>query len=75
MPSRPNWNDEYWNKMDKETARKARTTCPKCGSNNTSYNAKFKVWRCNKCENTWAIKGVGSDVPWWKRMFGGKNKG
>ena len=25
MPIRPGWHDEYWKKLDKETARKIRT--------------------------------------------------
>ncbi len=35
MSSRPGWSDDYWKKLDKETARKLRTSCPKCGSEHT----------------------------------------
>jgi ssDNA-binding Zn-finger/Zn-ribbon topoisomerase 1 len=72
MPSRPNWNEEYWHKMDKQSALKIRTSCPKCGSEKTYYNEKFKVWRCIVCEHAWKINGIGSGVPWWKRLFGKK---
>ena len=27
MPIRPGWRDEYWKQLDKETAKKIRTTC------------------------------------------------
>ncbi len=68
---RPGWNKEYWDRMDKETARKLRTTCPRCGSDKTYYNKKFGVWRCGRCEHSWVIRGVaGEKVPWWKRLFG-----
>ena len=70
MPIRPGWYDGYWNKMDKETAKKVRTTCPKCGSAETYYNQQFRNWRCVKCENSFAVEGVGCKVPWWKRLFG-----
>ena len=65
---RPGWNKEYWNRMDKETSRKLRTACPRCGSDKTYYNKRFGVWRCGKCEHSWTIKGMGG-VPWWKRLF------
>ena len=32
MGGRPGWNKEYWKRLDRETERKLRTTCPKCGS-------------------------------------------
>jgi len=74
MSGRPGWNKEYWQHMDKETARKLRTTCPKCGSNLTYYNKQFKVWRCGRCEHSWVIEGLGrqrehNPNPWWKRFF------
>lgn len=67
---RPGWNKEYWDRMDKETARKLRTTCPRCGSDKTYYNKKFGVWRCGRCEHSWTIRGMsGENLPWWKRLF------
>ncbi len=75
MPSRPSWNEEYWQKLDRDTARKVRTVCPKCGSEKTYYNEKFKIWRCAVCEHSWTLKGVGSGVPWWRRLWGGRKKG
>ena len=69
MPMRPSWSDEYWKQMDKETARKIRTTCPQCGSSKTYYNKQFKIWRCGKCEASFTIKGLDDKVPWWKRLF------
>jgi ribosomal protein L37AE/L43A len=69
MPARPNWYEDDWKRMDKKTARQVRTTCPKCGSNKTYYNEKFKVWRCGKCENIFTIKGLKMEKPWWKRIF------
>jgi len=71
MPARPGWYEDHWKRMDRETARKMRTACPKCGSEKTYYNEKFKVWRCAACEHSWTIKGIGSGRPWWKRWFGG----
>ena len=70
MPIRPQWSDEYWKGLDKETSRKIRTTCPRCGSSNTYYNKQFKVWRCGKCEHSFMVKGFGDKQPWWKRLFG-----
>ena len=64
---RPGWSDSYWKGVDKETAKKLRTTCPKCGSNNTYYNKKFRVWRCARCEHSFAVKGYGE--PWWRRLM------
>ena len=72
MPVRPGWNDDYWKSMDKETAKKIRTACPRCGSTNTYYNKQHKVWRCGKCENFFVIEGYGDRVPWWKKLFGKK---
>ena len=69
MTNRPNWHPEYWKKLDKEAAKKILTTCPKCGSDKTYYNAKFKVWRCGKCENSFVVKGIKDGSPWWKRLF------
>ena len=70
MSSRPGWNDEYWKKLDKETARKLRTSCPKCGSANTYYNKKYGTWRCGKCEHTFVVEGYGHKVSWWERLLG-----
>ncbi len=69
MPARPGWHDEYWKKMDPETQRRIRSTCPRCGSSKTSYNTQFKTWRCGKCEHIFVVKGLGDDAPWWKRLF------
>ena len=62
MPIRPSWHDDYWKKLDKETARKVRTTCPRCGSANTYYNKQYKTWRCGKCEHSFVIKGLMSAI-------------
>ena len=69
MPVRPQWHDDYWKKLDKDIARKIRTTCPRCGSSNTYYNEQYKVWRCGKCEASFAVKGLGDKASWWKRLF------
>jgi ribosomal protein L37AE/L43A len=69
MPPRPTWYEDNWKRMDKKTAREIRTNCPKCGSDKTYYNEKFKVWRCGKCENIFTIKGLKMEKPWWKRIF------
>jgi ribosomal protein L37AE/L43A len=74
MPSRPNWYEDNWKRQDKNTTRKVRTTCPKCGSDKTYYNEMFKVWRCGKCEHSFSVKGVKIGKPWWKRIFGGREK-
>ena len=68
MPSRPGWYDNYWKDLDTETARKMRTTCPKCGSTKTYYNKQYRTWRCGRCEHSFVVKGFG-DVPWWRRLF------
>ncbi|MFC2044489.1 hypothetical protein ACFLT8_04795 [Chloroflexota bacterium] len=70
MPVRYSWSDEYWRKLDKETAKKIRTTCPRCGSSNTYYSGKFQTWRCGKCEYSFAVEGLANSAPWWKRLFG-----
>lgn len=70
MPIRPRWSDGYWNRLDKETSRKMRTTCPHCGSADTYYNQHYKAWRCNKCEYSFTVKGLGDKKPWWKRILG-----
>ena len=70
MPVRPGWHDEYWKRLDKETAKKIRTTCPHCGSSKTYYNQQYRTWRCGKCEASFTIKGFGDKAPWWKRIFG-----
>ncbi len=70
MPGRPGWRDDYWKKIDKDTQRKMRTTCPRCGSAETYYNERFKTWRCAKCEHVFTVKGL-PGTPWWKRLFGG----
>jgi len=69
MPVRPGWHDSYWKSLDKETARKIRSTCPRCGSSKTYYNEQFKTWRWSKCEYIFVIKEIGDKVPWWKRLF------
>ncbi len=70
MPIRPGWHDEYWKKLDKETAKKIRTTCPHCGSANTYYNKQYQTWRCGRCEYSFVVEGIGDKAPWWKRLFG-----
>ncbi len=70
MPGRPGWHDAYWKRLDKATAHKIRTTCPRCGSSNTYYNEPFKTWRCGRCEHIFTVKGLDHDLPWWKRLFG-----
>ncbi len=70
MPIRPSWSDEYWKKLDKETAEKIRTTCPRCGTSNTYYNQRYQAWQCGKCEYSFVVKGIRiSDRPWWERIF------
>ncbi|MDP6043331.1 MAG: hypothetical protein QGG79_01140 [Dehalococcoidales bacterium] len=69
MPVRPGWHDDYWKSLDKETQRRIRTTCPRCGSAKTFYNEQFKNWRCGKCEHIFVIKGYGDKPPWWQRLF------
>lgn len=69
MPVRPSWHDDYWKKLDKKTAAKIRTTCPRCGSTNTYYNRQFKIWRCGKCEHSFTVEGVSDRPPFWKRLF------
>lgn len=70
MPVRPSWSDEYWKQLDKETAKKIRTTCPRCGSANTHYNQQYKSWRCGRCEHSFTVSGLDDKAPWWKRLFG-----
>ncbi len=70
MPGRPGWHDAYWKRLDEETARKIRTTCPRCGSSNTYYNEQFRTWRCGRCEYIFTVKGLDHDKPWWKRILG-----
>jgi len=69
MPGRPGWHDEYWDQMDKETAKKIRSTCPRCGSSNTYYNKQYGTWRCGKCEHTFVIRGFDDNKSWWKKLF------
>jgi len=69
MPGRPGWHDAYWKNLDKETARKLRTMCPRCGSSKTFYNEQFQTWRCGKCEHIFVVKGLDDKAPWWKRLF------
>jgi len=73
MPFRPSWREDYWRKINKKTATKMRTTCPRCWSANTYYNQQYKAWRCGKCENSFIVEGVSGKAPWWKRIFGGGN--
>lgn len=69
MSGRPGWHDGYWKSIDKETARRVRTTCPRCGSPKTYYNKQFWTWRCGRCEHSFVIEGLGDKKPWWKRLF------
>ncbi len=68
MPSRPGWYDNYWKNLDKDTARRMRTTCPRCGSSETYYNKLYKTWRCGRCEHSFVIEWV-DERPWWKRLL------
>jgi len=70
MPIRPGWYEDYWENLDKKTAKKIRTTCPRCGSANTYFNKQYGVWRCGKCENSFTVEGIDEKKPWWKRLFG-----
>ncbi len=69
MPVRPSWHEDYWKKLDKKTAAKIRTTCPRCGSASTYYNRQYGVWRCGKCEHSFTVEGVSDKAPFWKRLF------
>ena len=69
MAGRPGWHDAYWKNLDKDTERRLRTLCPRCGSSNTYYNEQFQVWRCGKCEASFTVKGLNDRLPWWKRLF------
>ena len=71
MPIRRSWSDEYWQRLDKETAKKIRTTCPRCGSSNTYYSERFRTWRCGKCEYSFVVEGLNNRTPWWRRLLGG----
>ncbi|MDP7525847.1 MAG: hypothetical protein QF713_05890 [Dehalococcoidales bacterium] len=73
MPFRASWNDDYWKNLDKETSRKIRSTCPRCGSSRTYYNKQFQTWQCGKCEHSFVIRGLGEKAPWWKRLLGKEN--
>jgi len=51
-----------------ECLKRKKRSCPRCGSTNISYNQRFEVWRCNKCEANFPTpsKGPGrkvSDIP------------
>lgn len=69
MPGRPEWHDSYWNKMDKETAKKMRSSCPRCGNSDTFYYKQYGTWRCSKCEHIFVVQGLEENTPWWKRIF------
>ena len=69
MGGRPSWRDEYWKRLDKETRRKIRTTCPRCGSGKTYFNQQFHTWRCGRCEHSFFVEGLDNKVSWWKRLF------
>lgn len=69
MPVRSSWGDEYWRRMDRETRRKIRTTCPRCGSADTYYNKQYRTWRCGRCEHSFVVEGYGDKLPWWQRLF------
>ena len=69
MPSRQTWHDDYWKKLDKKTETRLRSTCPRCGSSNTYYNKRYQTWRCQKCEHSFVIQGLGGEKPWWKRLL------
>lgn len=69
MGSRPGWSEEYWKRLDQETAWKLRTTCPRCGSAQTYHNPRYNTWRCAQCEYSFVVRGLGVKLPWWKRFF------
>jgi len=69
MSGRQTWHEDYWKKLDKKTEKKLRTICPRCGSSNTYFNERFRVWRCQKCEYSFAVQGFGGKKAWWKRLF------
>lgn len=69
MSNRPGWYPEYWKKLDRKSGGKIKTTCPRCGSDKTYYNARFKVWRCGACEHSFTVKGARTGQPWWRRLF------
>ena len=48
MPIRPGWFEDYWRHMDKKTAAKIRTSCPRCGSAKTYFNEQYGTWRCGR---------------------------
>lgn len=66
MP-RPGWNETYWRNLDKDTEKRLRTACPRCGSTRTYYNKRFKTWHCGTCEHAFIVEGL--QKPWWKRIF------
>ncbi len=68
MSARPGWHDEYWKRLDKNRAKKMRTSCPRCGSSNTYYMKQYRTWRCGRCEYIFKVKGYG-DKTWWQRLF------
>ncbi len=74
MPVRPGWTDDYWKRLDKETSRKLRTGCPRCGSTKTHFNEQYGAWRCGRCEHSFVVEGIGGSRqdgrPWWKRLLG-----
>jgi ribosomal protein S27AE len=69
MTGRPGWHEDYWKQIDKETQKKMRSTCPRCGSAETYYHERFRNWRCGKCEHIFTVKGL-NKAPWWQRLFG-----
>ncbi len=69
MSPRPNWYDNYWEKIDPKTEKKLRTMCPRCGSSETYYNKRYSVWRCANCEHAFRIEGLGERKNWWRRLF------
>ena len=68
MSGRPGWHKEYWKHLDKETAKKLRTQCPRCGSTQTYYNPQYRTWRCARCEHSFFVEGL-DDRPWWKKLL------
>jgi len=71
MAGRPGWHDDYWKNLDRETEKRLRTMCPRCGSASTIYNQVYRTWRCNRCEHSFVVD-LGDRRPWWKRLWGRK---
>lgn len=47
MPWRKSWTTQG--------EQQKQDICPRCGSDNISYNRISKTWRCNKCEHVFNL--------------------